>query len=50
VWARELIDPVANMHLLFLSSLIPFGIGWLDENHFATLPAAVYGIAALMPV
>ncbi len=39
----------ANMHLLFWLSLIPFATGWLGENHFAKLPAALYGIALLMP-
>ena len=33
----------ANMHLLFWLSLIPFVTGWMGENHFATLPTAVYG-------
>jgi uncharacterized membrane protein len=39
----------ANMHLLFWLSLIPFATGWLGENHFETLPTAVYGIALFMP-
>ena len=39
----------ANMHLLFWLSLIPFATGWLGENHFAALPAALYGVALLMP-
>jgi uncharacterized membrane protein len=33
----------ANLHLLFWLSLIPFTTGWMGENHFAPLPAAVYG-------
>lgn len=33
----------ANTHLLFWLSLIPFGTGWMGENHFAPLPTAVYG-------
>lgn len=33
----------ANMHLLFWLSLIPFTTGWMGENHFASLPTAVYG-------
>ena len=39
----------ANTHLLFWLSLLPFATGWMGENHFATLPVAVYGIALLMP-
>ena len=34
----------ANLHLLFWLSLIPFTTGWMDENHFAPLPTAVYGV------
>ncbi len=33
----------ANLHLLFWLSLVPFATGWMGENHFASLPAAVYG-------
>jgi len=33
----------ANMHLLFWLSLVPFVTGWMDENHFAPLPVAIYG-------
>ena len=39
----------ANMHLLFWLSLIPFATGWMGENHFASLPTAVYGLSLLMP-
>jgi uncharacterized membrane protein len=39
----------ANMHLLFWLSLIPFATAWAGENHFAPAPAAVYGVAFLMP-
>ena len=39
----------ANTHLLFWLSLLPFATGWMGENHFATLPVAVYGFALLMP-
>jgi uncharacterized membrane protein len=38
----------ANLHLLFWLSLIPFTTGWMGENHFATLPTAVYGGVLLM--
>ena len=33
----------ANLHLLFWLSLFPFATGWMGENHFASLPAAIYG-------
>ena len=36
------------MHLLFWLSLIPFGTGWMGENHFDTISAAVY--AALLAI
>ncbi len=39
----------ANMHLLFWLSLIPFATAWTGENHFSSLPTAVYGIALIMP-
>jgi uncharacterized membrane protein len=39
----------ANTHLLFWLSLIPFATAWMGENHFATLPMAVYGVSLLMP-
>jgi uncharacterized membrane protein len=32
-----------NLHLLFWLSLFPFATGWMGENHFATLPVALYG-------
>lgn len=38
----------ANMHLLFWLSLIPFVTGWTGENHFASLPVALYGTVLLM--
>jgi len=34
----------ANLHLLFWLSLIPFITGWMGENHFSTLPVALYGV------
>jgi uncharacterized membrane protein len=37
----------ANMHLLFWLSLVPFATGWMDENHFASLTVATYGIVLL---
>jgi uncharacterized membrane protein len=33
----------ANLHLLFWLSLIPFTTAWMGENHFASLPTAIYG-------
>jgi uncharacterized membrane protein len=38
----------ANLHLLFWLSLVPFATGWMGENHFATLPAAAYGVVLFM--
>ncbi len=38
----------ANLHLLFWLSLIPFVTGWMGENHFAQVPAALYGVVLLM--
>ena len=37
----------ANLHLLFWLSLVPFGTAWMGENHFATLPTALYGVLLL---
>lgn len=38
----------ANLHLLFWLSLIPITTGWVGENHFAPMPAALYGVVLLM--
>ena len=38
----------ANLHLLFWLSLFPFATGWMGENHFASVPTALYGIVLLM--
>jgi uncharacterized membrane protein len=38
----------ANLHLLFWLSLIPFATGWMGENQFAPLPAALYGVVLLL--
>ncbi|HEX8466058.1 MAG TPA: TMEM175 family protein [Abditibacterium sp.] len=48
--AHEISGPIlwANLHLLFWLSLIPFVTGWMGENHFATLPIALYGVVLLM--
>jgi uncharacterized membrane protein len=37
----------ANLHLLFWLSLMPFATGWMGENHFATVPVALYGAVLL---
>ena len=38
----------ANLHLLFWLSLFPFTTAWVDENHVAPIPTAVYGLVLLM--
>ncbi|HEX5001677.1 MAG TPA: TMEM175 family protein [Bacteroidia bacterium] len=38
----------ANMHLLFWLSLVPFVTGWMGENHFESMPVALYGFVLLM--
>jgi uncharacterized membrane protein len=37
----------ANLHLLFWLSLVPWATGWMGENHFASLPTALYGVVLL---
>jgi uncharacterized membrane protein len=37
----------ANLHLLFWLSLVPFATGWMGQNHFESLPTAVYGAVLL---
>ncbi len=37
----------ANLVLLFWLSLFPFCTGWMGENHFASLPTALYGMVLL---
>jgi uncharacterized membrane protein len=34
----------ANLLLLFWLSLFPFCTGWMGENHFASVPTALYGV------
>jgi uncharacterized membrane protein len=34
----------ANNHLLFWLSLVPFVTSWMDENHYAAMPTAMYGV------
>jgi uncharacterized membrane protein len=38
----------ANLHLLFWLSLVPFTTAWMGENHFASLPTAIYGVVLLL--
>jgi uncharacterized membrane protein len=38
----------ANLHLLFWLSLFPFATGWMGENHYDSVPTAVYGVVMLM--
>ena len=38
----------ANLHLLFWLSLFPFTTAWMGESDFASVPAAAYGIVALL--
>jgi uncharacterized membrane protein len=38
----------ANLLLLFWLSLFPFCTGWMGENHFTSLPTALYGVVLLM--
>ena len=38
---------LANLHLLFWLSLIPFSTAWMSEHHFPPVPTAVYGIVLL---
>jgi uncharacterized membrane protein len=38
----------ANLHLLFWLSLFPFVTGWMGENHFTTVPTALYGVVLLL--
>ncbi len=38
----------ANLHLLFWLSLIPFVTAWIGENHYASIPMAMYGVVLLM--
>lgn len=38
----------ANLHLLFWLSLFPFATGYMGQNHFQTLPTALYGCVLFM--
>ena len=39
---------LANLHLLFWLSLIPFTTGWMGENHMASRPVALYSLNLLI--
>jgi uncharacterized membrane protein len=39
---------LANLHLLFWLSLMPFVTGWMGQNHFAPVPTALYGVVQLL--
>jgi uncharacterized membrane protein len=47
---RRVTGPIlwANLHLLFWLSLVPFVTAWMGENHFASMPTALYGVVLLM--
>src|SRR5947209_17659780 len=38
----------ANLHLLFWLSLFPFVTAWMGENHFQSVPSALYGAVLFM--
>lgn len=38
----------ANLHLLFWLSLVPFVTSWMGENHFTSLPTAIYGVVLFL--
>ena len=38
----------ANLHLLFWLSLFPFTTWWMGQNHFTTVPTALYGVVLLL--
>ena len=38
----------ANLNLLFWLSLFPFATGYMGENHFESLPTALYGFVLFM--
>jgi uncharacterized membrane protein len=39
---------IANTHLVFWLSLIPFATAWMETNEFAPLPTAAYGAVLLL--
>lgn len=39
---------LANLHLLFWLSLVPFATGWMGQNHRAIAPSVLYGAVMVM--
>src|SRR5262245_54812902 len=39
---------LANLHLLFWLTLVPFVTGWMGENDFAPIPTTLYGVVLIM--
>lgn len=39
---------LANGHLLFWLSLMPFTTAWMGQNHFAPVPVALFGVVLLL--
>ncbi|MBW4531252.1 MAG: DUF1211 domain-containing protein [Aphanothece saxicola GSE-SYN-MK-01-06B] len=39
---------LANLHLLFWLSLVPFATGWMGQNHLAIAPVILYGAVMVM--
>jgi len=39
---------LANGHLLFWLSLMPFTTAWMGQNHFASIPVALFGAVLLI--
>jgi uncharacterized membrane protein len=39
---------LANLHLLFWLSLVPFVTAWMGENRFAPWPVALYGVVMVL--
>jgi|SRR6516225_6336319 uncharacterized membrane protein len=39
---------LANGHLLFWLSLMPFTTAWMGENHFLSIPVALFGFVLIM--
>lgn len=38
---------LANMHLLFWISLVPFGTSWMGSSNFSKWPVVIYGVVLL---
>jgi uncharacterized membrane protein len=48
--ARSVTGPIllANLHLLFWLSVMPFATAWMAEHPFQSAPVAVYGVMLIM--